>query len=157
MLPWSGCSHLGRRPEPHRRQRIRSLENPIRQLRQGLQQQRAVCQAAQKQAEQAEQQASTIEKAYPEYPETRATTPFVRSHELEILRAKNGGPSLETKVMHGDPAPLVVKARLSSEAFGVVLNVDLPWGRYTELWLWVGDRACVAPRQVWLFDQEYAI
>jgi sulfate transport system ATP-binding protein len=100
-----------------------------------------------------------IEVAYPDYPydETRAATAFIRSHELEILRAKNGRPSLEAKVMHINPARPVVKVRLYSETFGVVLNVDVPWDRYTELRLQVGDTVHVAPRQVRLFVQEYAI
>jgi sulfate/thiosulfate transport system ATP-binding protein len=100
-----------------------------------------------------------LEVAYPDYPhdETRAATAFIRSHELEILRAKNGRPSLEAKVMHVNPARPVVKVRLYAEAFGVVLNVDVPWDRYTELRLQVGDTVHVAPRQVRLFVQEYTI
>jgi sulfate transport system ATP-binding protein len=100
-----------------------------------------------------------LEVAYPDYPhdETRAATAFIRSHELEILRAKNGRPSLEAKVMHVNPARPVVKVRLYAEAFGVVLTVDVPWDRYTELKLQVGDTVYVAPRQVRLFVQEYTI
>jgi len=101
----------------------------------------------------------SLEVAYPEYPhdESRAATAFIRSHELEILRAKNGRPSLEVKVMHVNPARPVVKVRVYSEAFGVVLNVDVPWDRYAELRLQVGDTVYVAPRQVRLFVQEYTI
>src|SRR5215470_10708081 len=99
----------------------------------------------------------SLEVAYPEYPydESRAATAFIRSHELEILRAKNGRPSLEVKVMHVNPARPVVKVRVYSEAFGVVMNVDVPWDRYAELQLKVGDTVYVAPRQVRLFVQEY--
>ena len=39
----------------------------------------------------------------------------------------------------------------------VALNVDVPWDRCTELRPQVGDTADVAPRQVRLFVQEYAI
>jgi len=101
----------------------------------------------------------SLEVAYPEYPhdESRAATAFIRSHELEILRAKNGRPSLEVKVMHVNPARPVVKVRVYSETFGVVLNVDVPWDRYAELRLQVGDTVHVAPRQVRLFVQEYTI
>jgi sulfate transport system ATP-binding protein len=101
----------------------------------------------------------SLEVAYPEYPhdESRAATAFIRSHELEILRAKNGRPSLEVKVMHVNPARPVVKVRVYSEAFGVVLNVDIAWDRYAELRLQVGDTVYVAPRQVRLFVQEYTI
>ena len=101
----------------------------------------------------------SMEVSYPEYPhdESRAATAFIRSHELEILRAKNGRPSLEVKVTHVNPARPVVKVRVYSEAFGVVLNVDVPWDRYAELRLRVGDTVYVAPRQVRLFVQEYTI
>ena len=101
----------------------------------------------------------SMEVSYPEYPhdESRAATAFIRSHELEILRAKNGRPSLEVKVTHVNPARPVVKVRVYSEAFGVVLNVDVPWDRYAELRLQVGDIVYVAPRQVRLFVQEYTI
>jgi extradiol dioxygenase family protein len=51
----------------------------------------------------------------------------------------------------------VVKVRVYSEAFGVVLTVDVSWERYAELRLAVGDTVYVAPRQVRVFVQEYAI
>src|SRR5687768_10424860 len=42
----------------------------------------------------------SLEVAYPEYTDgkSRAATAFIRSHELEILKVKNGRPSLEAKV-----------------------------------------------------------
>jgi sulfate transport system ATP-binding protein len=100
-----------------------------------------------------------LELAYPEYPhqESRAATAFVRSHELEILRAKNGRPSLEGTVMHVNPARPVVKVRVYSEQFGILLTVDVSWDRYEELHIRVGDVVHVAPRQMRLFVREYAI
>ena len=101
----------------------------------------------------------SLEVAYPEYPfdETRAATAFIRSHELEILKEANGRPSLEAKVMHVNPARPVVKVRVYSETFGVLLNIDVGWEQYAELRLRVGDIVHVAPRQVRLFVQEYTI
>ncbi len=101
----------------------------------------------------------SLEVAYPQYPhaESRAATAFIRSHELEILRQKNGRPSLEGTVTHVNPARPVVKVRVYSEAFGVVLNVDVSWEQYSQLRLAVGDTVWVAPRQVRLFVQEYSI
>jgi sulfate transport system ATP-binding protein len=100
-----------------------------------------------------------LEIAYPEYPheESRAATAFIRSHELEILRTRNGRPSLEAKVTHINPARPVVKVRVYSEAFGVVLTVDVSWEQYAELKLAVGDTVHVAPRQLRVFVQEYTI
>ena len=100
-----------------------------------------------------------LEVAYPDYPhdESRAATAFIRSHELEIVRARNGRPSLEAKVTHINPARPVVKVRVYSEAFGVVLTVDVSWERYAELRLTVGDTVYVSPRQLRVFVQDYAI
>jgi sulfate transport system ATP-binding protein len=94
-----------------------------------------------------------LEVAYPDYPydESRAATAFIRSHELEILRTKNGRPSLEAKVTHINPARPVVKVRVYSEAFGVVLTVDVGWERYAGLRLAVGDTVYVSPRQLRVF------
>jgi sulfate transport system ATP-binding protein len=100
-----------------------------------------------------------IEVAYPEYTgsQSRTAMAFVRSHELEILTTKNGRPSLEAKVTHVNPARPVVKVRVYSEAFGVVLNVDLSWDRFNELKLNTGDTVYVSPRQMRVFVQDYAI
>jgi sulfate transport system ATP-binding protein len=100
-----------------------------------------------------------IEVAYPEYTDSKSRTAmaFVRSHELEILRTKNGRPSLEAKVTHINPARPVVKVRVYSEAFGVLLNVDLSWDRFNELGLSAGDVVYVSPRQMRVFVQDYVI
>ncbi len=100
-----------------------------------------------------------IEVAYPEYmgSQSRTAMAFVRSHELEILTTKNGRPSLEAKVTHVNPARPVVKVRVYSEAFGIVLNVDLSWDRFNELKLNAGDTVYVSPRQMRVFVQDYAI
>ncbi len=100
-----------------------------------------------------------LEVAYPAYPhdQSRAATAFVRSHELEILPKRNGRPSLEGKIMHINPARPVVKVRVYSETFGVLLSVDVSWDRYAEMHLTVGDVVHVAPRQVRVFVQDFAI
>jgi sulfate/thiosulfate transport system ATP-binding protein len=100
-----------------------------------------------------------LEVAYPDYPheESRAATAFIRSHELEIVRQKNGRPALEARVTHINPARPVVKVRVYSETFGVLLTVDVTWERYAELQLTVGDTVWVSPRQLRVFVQDYAI
>jgi len=60
-------------------------------------------------------------------------------------------------VTHVNPARPVVKVRVYSETFGVVLTVDVSWDRYTELRLNVGDTVFVAPRQLRVFVQDYAV
>jgi len=100
-----------------------------------------------------------LEVAYPEYPhgESRAATAFIRAHELEIVRKRNGRPSLEVKVTHINPARPVVKVRVYSDTFGVVLTIDVGWEHFTDLQLRVGDTVYVSPRQLRVFVQDYAI
>ena len=104
-------------------------------------------------------QLGSLEVDYPDYPhdDPRAATAFIRSHELEILRKKNGRPALEARVTHVNPARPVVKVRVYSETFGVLLTVDVSWDRYTELRLNVGDTVFVSPRQLRVFVQDYAV
>ena len=104
-------------------------------------------------------QLGSLEVDYPDYPyaDPRAATAFIRSHELEILRKKNGRPALEVKVTHVNPARPVVKVRVYSETFGVLLTVDVSWDRYTELRLNVGDTVFVSPRHLRVFVQGYAV
>ncbi|MBI3767100.1 MAG: sulfate/molybdate ABC transporter ATP-binding protein [Deltaproteobacteria bacterium] len=96
---------------------------------------------------------------YPEYTEreSRAATAFVRSHELDIQRVRNGRPALQANVVHINPARTVVKVRLHAEEFGVWLNVDLGWERYNELQLRAGESVFVLPRRMRVFVQDYQI
>jgi sulfate transport system ATP-binding protein len=104
-------------------------------------------------------QLGQLEVSYPDYPydESRAATAFIRSHELDILRAKNGRPALECTVVQINPARPVVKVRVYAPEFGVWLNVDLSWDRYHELRLRAGETVWVEPRQMRVFVQDYAI
>jgi sulfate transport system ATP-binding protein len=104
-------------------------------------------------------QLGSFEVDYPQYPhdESRAATAFIRSHELDIVKTKNGRPALEATVAHINPARPVVKVRVYAESFGVVLNVDVGWDRYAELRLQVGDTVYVSPRQLRVFVQDYSI
>jgi sulfate transport system ATP-binding protein len=96
---------------------------------------------------------------YPEYSgkESRAATAFVRSHELDIQRVRNGRPALKANVININPARPVVKVRLHAEEFGVWLNVDLGWERFNELQLRIGETVYVAPRRMRVFVQDYQI
>jgi sulfate transport system ATP-binding protein len=87
----------------------------------------------------------------------RAATAFVRAHELEILRASNGRPSLPGKVTHISPARAVVKVRVYAEDFGILLTVDVTPDRYAELGLRVGQTVHVSPRNVRVFVQDHTI
>jgi sulfate transport system ATP-binding protein len=97
--------------------------------------------------------------AYPQYTEqeSRAATAFVRSHELDIQRIRNGRPALQANVVHINPARTLVKVRLHAAEFGVWLNVDLGWERYNELQLRAGESVFVLPRRMRVFIQDYQI
>jgi len=101
----------------------------------------------------------SLEVAYPDYQQdtAKAATAFVRSHDLEILRHKSNRPSLKAAIVHINPTRPVVKVRVHAEEFGVWLNVDMSWERYNELSLRPGDVVFVAPREVRVFVQDYAI
>ena len=95
----------------------------------------------------------------PDYPddEERAATGFVRSHELDILRVQNGRPALPADVVHINPARPVVKVRLYAPAFGLPLNVDLSWDRFSELQLKPGEQVFVSPRRLRVFVEDAVI
>jgi sulfate/thiosulfate transport system ATP-binding protein len=101
----------------------------------------------------------SLDVAYPEYAdaESRAATAFVRSHELDIQRVRNGRPALKANVVHINPARPVVKVRLHAEEFGIWLNVDLGWERFAELKLHAGDTVYVSPRRMRVFVQDFQI
>jgi len=101
-----------------------------------------------------------LEVDYPDQPqqEGRRATAFVRSHELEIQRSWNGASStLKAEVVQVSPARGVVKVRLIAADFGLALNVDVGWERFSELRLGVGDCVYVAPRRVRVFVDDYSI
>ncbi|MGQ0636622.1 MAG: sulfate/molybdate ABC transporter ATP-binding protein [Planctomycetaceae bacterium] len=101
-----------------------------------------------------------MEVAYPEHPhaEAKAVLGFVRPHELEIDRHPNGKASLPARVVQINPAGSVAKVRVTSDEFGLALNIDLNMDRYAELRLQSGDLVYVSPRRVRVFTPEdYAI
>ncbi len=104
-------------------------------------------------------QLGSFDVEYPEYQdqESRAATAFVRSHELDIQRVRNGRPALKANVVHINPARPVVKVRLHAEEFGLWLNVDLGWERFNELKLRAGESVFVSPRRMRVFVQDYQI
>jgi sulfate transport system ATP-binding protein len=82
---------------------------------------------------------------------------YVRPHELDIERARNGTPALEARVMHINPAGSVVKVRLAADQFGLTLNVDLSPDRFAALRLKPGDLVFVAPKRARMFVDDYTI
>jgi len=100
-----------------------------------------------------------LQLAFPDVSHASAdgATVFVRTHELEIQRARNGRPALQAHIVHINPARAVVKVRLHAQEFGVWLNVDVSWDRYAELGLQSGDTVYVSPRNVRVFVHDFQI
>jgi sulfate transport system ATP-binding protein len=82
---------------------------------------------------------------------------YVRPHELEIERSANGVPSLRGRVERINAAGPVAKVSVSSDEFGIDLNVELTSERYAELALARGDTVYVSPRRARVFTPEYVI
>ncbi|WP_254513140.1 sulfate/molybdate ABC transporter ATP-binding protein [Anatilimnocola floriformis] len=81
---------------------------------------------------------------------------YVRPHELEISREALNGNSLVARVLRMNPAGSVAKVELALQHGGEV-QVDMPFERYQELSLQVGETVNVSPRRVRTFVPEYVI
>ena len=81
---------------------------------------------------------------------------YVRPHELDIERHRNGKASLEALIARINPAGSFAKIALRVED-GSEIQVDLPFERLTELELKTGEQVYVAPRKVRVFVPEYSI
>jgi sulfate/thiosulfate transport system ATP-binding protein len=82
---------------------------------------------------------------------------FVRPHELEITRTPDGVSALEAKITHVNPAGSVVKVRLVSDQFGLLVNVDVAPERYAALRLRPGEVVYIAPKRARMFADDYVI
>jgi sulfate/thiosulfate transport system ATP-binding protein len=85
-----------------------------------------------------------------------AANVYVRPHELEIERERNGTPSLAASIARINPAGSLAKIALRVED-GSEIQVDLPFERLLELQLKPGEQVYVAPRKVRVFVPEYSI
>lgn len=93
-------------------------------------------------------------------PVTAASSPeaqiYIRPHELDIERSRNGQPCLAAQVIRLNPAGAVAKVGLRG-ADGAPIEVDLPLERFEVLGLSLGDQVFVAPRKARVFVPDYVI
>jgi sulfate/thiosulfate transport system ATP-binding protein len=82
---------------------------------------------------------------------------FVRPHELDVTRSREGSAALEAKITHINPAGSVVKVRLIAEQFGLLINVDIVPERYAALKLRSGEVVYIAPKRARMFADDYVI
>src|SRR5262245_51179645 len=82
---------------------------------------------------------------------------FVRPHELDVTRTREGSGALEAKITHINPAGSVVKVRLLAEEFGLLVNVDVVPERYAALRLNAGEVVYISPKTARMFAEDYVI
>ncbi len=82
---------------------------------------------------------------------------FVRPHELDVTRVREGSSALEAKITHINPAGSVVKVRLIAEQFGLLINVDVVPERYAALRLKAGEVVYISPKRARMFTEDYVI
>jgi sulfate/thiosulfate transport system ATP-binding protein len=100
-----------------------------------------------------------LELAYPDHVdrEGRDAQIFVRPHELEIERHKNGDASLEARVLHVNPTGSRTKVELRAIDSDLVINAEITIERFQELGLKSGDIVHVSPRRARVFVPQYSI
>lgn len=95
---------------------------------------------------------------YPTYTaqQEREATLYMRPHELDIERHRNGTPGLPAKITRVNPAGSVAKISLQSND-GNEMQVDLSLERFRELKLVAGDNVFVQPKHARIFVPDYVI
>jgi len=85
--------------------------------------------------------------------EGKTTNVYVRPHELTIERYSNGSPSMPALVSRINPAGSLAKISLQGEG-GNDIQVDLPFERFLELDLKLGEQVFVSPKRVRVFSPD---
>jgi sulfate transport system ATP-binding protein len=80
---------------------------------------------------------------------------YVRPHEFDVARQRNGVPAIEANIVRINPAGSFAKLLLAG-VDGSSFQVDLPIERFRELGLETGDRVYAAPRTVRVFTPDTA-
>jgi sulfate transport system ATP-binding protein len=95
---------------------------------------------------------------YPHYllAEERPATVYMRPHELDLQRYRNGVPSIAARVERINPAGSTTKVIVRTES-GQEIIVDLTQERYQELAIARGDEVFVYPKKARVFVPEYVI
>jgi sulfate/thiosulfate transport system ATP-binding protein len=100
-----------------------------------------------------------FEVAYPDYPhgEARDASVYVRPHDFEIERSKNGATSIEAVVLHVNAAGSRAKVELKAADTDQLISAELTEDRYLELGLKPGERVYVSARRARVFVPNYSI
>jgi sulfate/thiosulfate transport system ATP-binding protein len=96
--------------------------------------------------------------AWPDHPhaEARRALAYIRPHELDISRERNGVPTLAARVLHTHLAGGVTRVQLETLAGGQSVQVDVSHALVQGLDLRPGETVYLRPRRVRVFYPEPA-
>lgn len=97
-----------------------------------------------------------LEVAVPEHGKAQdlPAVGYVRPHDIEIERYRNGTPAIEAKVTHVHPIGPLVQVELTRGDTGDLIEVELTKERYRTMRLKEGERVFVTPRNLKVFVYE---
>src|SRR5262249_22087590 len=108
---------------------------------------------------QGEARIGELEVAAPEYAGARHTpaVAYVRPHEIEIERHRNGAAVIEATVRHVHALGPVARLELERRDNGELIEAELTRERHRELELAAGEQVFIRPREARIFVEDYSI
>jgi sulfate/thiosulfate transport system ATP-binding protein len=82
---------------------------------------------------------------------------YVRPHDLEVLKHKNGGISIPAIIKHVHPVGPIVRLELQRDDNQELIEAHLTRERFRELELTAGETVHVKPKQLRVFTDDYSI
>jgi sulfate transport system ATP-binding protein len=82
---------------------------------------------------------------------------YVRPHELDIARHRNGAPTIEAVIRHITAIGPTVRLELQRSDGGGQIDAELTRERFGELDLKTGEQVHVTPRKLQVFLEDYSI
>ncbi len=82
---------------------------------------------------------------------------YVRPHELDIARHRNGAPTVEAVIRHIHAIGATVRLELERSDNGGSIEAELTRERFQELALKTGEQVHVTPRKLQVFTEDYSI
>ena len=79
---------------------------------------------------------------------------YVRPHDIEVTRSRNGTAALEAIVSYIHPIGPLVHLELTGCDSGDLIEVALSKDRYQEMKFQEGERVFITPRKLRVFAQE---
>ena len=86
-----------------------------------------------------------------------ATIGYVRPHELDIMRSRNGGPTIEAVIKHIHAVGPTVRVELARRDNGELMEAELTRERFADLALKAGEEVHVKARKLQVFTEDYSI